>query len=328
MKYSRKINNYLYKLVIVLFVVTNPSVESTFTKTFLAIQKPLNAKSIDWTLIYETKPDNNTSHSLEESVWRVKDRAGYASAFMIHPSGYLLTNSHVVSDYIDDNSRIISSEYLGQNHYVDVISNNYCGDLALLKVTGDIHMPFPFLNISNHPTNPHVKQKITIAGYIDGKFKTKSGMTSKDPTKAINIKYGLKKWWYVNAYLGPGSSGGPMLNPHGEVIGVIAIGNSYTNKQLGPTIYDSIDDINLMLTQNEVNFHGIQLLKHNKSEIKSISPNSFAQNIGLKEGDTFQKINNKEFKELTHVGQLCNSMRSNEPKFEVLRNDKLVSLPK
>jgi tetratricopeptide (TPR) repeat protein len=135
---------------------------------------------------------------------------GQGTGFFIDKKGQVVTNYHVLKE--GSRSEINTSD--GQSYPVKaVIAEDSEGDLirVLVETPGEKITPLPL-----SPGLPQVGEKIFIMGTPLGLEKTVSdGIVS-----AIREIPGFGKIIQVTAPISPGSSGSPVLNMKGEVIGV------------------------------------------------------------------------------------------------------------
>jgi tetratricopeptide (TPR) repeat protein len=139
------------------------------------------------------------------------ERLGQGTGFFIAKNGDLITNSHVL--HKASRSRIKLSS--GQEYEVKgVVAEDPDGDLVRLSV--DI----PEEKVSPLPvrsTLPRVGEKVVVIGTPLGLDQTVSdGIVS-----AIRDFPGFGKILQMTAPISPGSSGSPVLNMKGEVVGVV-----------------------------------------------------------------------------------------------------------
>ena len=136
--------------------------------------------------------------------------AGQGSGFFIDPDGGIITNRHVLEGA--SRADVITSE--GKVYTVQkVVSEDVEGDLILvsLDLKGDKAQP---LIVSSKI--PEVGERIIAIGTPLGLEKTVSdGIVS-----AVREIPGFGKIIQVTAPISPGSSGGPVVNMRGEVIGI------------------------------------------------------------------------------------------------------------
>jgi len=135
---------------------------------------------------------------------------GYGSGFFINPRGHLVTNYHVLSRAAKaeiktfDGRRYPINQVLAANPKLD-----------LIKVTAALPAGPPgYLSIS--PTQPRLGEQVIVLGSPLGLDQTVSdGIVS-----GIRRLPGLGELMQISAPISPGSSGGPVLNVKGEVLGV------------------------------------------------------------------------------------------------------------
>ena len=134
---------------------------------------------------------------------------GLGSGFFVDANGLIVTNYHVIKGAEFATARLSS----GATLFLDgVVATDPNGDLALLKVSGG---GFPCLK-NAEPALPRIGSAVYAIGNPRGLENTfSSGMVSGHR----EISQGLKVI-QVTAPISPGSSGGPLLNASGEVVGV------------------------------------------------------------------------------------------------------------
>ncbi|MCE5276974.1 MAG: tetratricopeptide repeat protein [Planctomycetaceae bacterium] len=134
---------------------------------------------------------------------------GLGSGFFVDAGGLIVTNFHVIKGAEFAAVRLSS----GATLFVDgVVATDPDGDLALLKVSGS---GYPCLALSKGGL-PKVGAAVFAIGNPQGLENTfSSGMVSGHR----EIKAGMPAI-QVTAPISPGSSGGPLLNAGGEIVGV------------------------------------------------------------------------------------------------------------
>jgi len=133
---------------------------------------------------------------------------GHGSGFFISKKGYLLTNEHVVREANFVKVQLATGrEILG-----DVIKVNSKRDVALIKVEESKVMALPIkngeLNIGN--------EVYAIGSPLAEDLKTS---VSKGIISAYRVRDNLK-YIQSDVTILPGSSGGPLLDENGNVVGV------------------------------------------------------------------------------------------------------------
>lgn len=132
---------------------------------------------------------------------------GLGSGFRIS-GGRFVTNAHVVAgasrvEIFDDTGAL-----LGIARSADMLSTTV--DLAILPSVGP---QAPYLSLSR--MSPAVGEQVIVIGAPEGLTNTVS-----DGIVSAQRKIGTRQLLQISAPISPGSSGGPVLNSHGEVVGV------------------------------------------------------------------------------------------------------------
>lgn len=169
-------------------------------------------------------------------TYRVRDRGNFASrstrsphsqgsGFIIDADGYIATNRHVVegSDIID----IIFNN--GSQAEAEIVQSDPRLDLAVLKVASTDLPAVAFGDTANIRVNQWVfavGNPFGLANY-DGRVSITYGVISalgRQMTQRLvgdsNIEY-YGNMIETSAAINPGSSGGPLFNIRGEVIGIV-----------------------------------------------------------------------------------------------------------
>ena len=135
---------------------------------------------------------------------------GQGTGFFVDPSGHVITNHHVLRGAF----RADVKTYIGKVYSVrNVLAEDEMGDLIRVSVemVGD---PFPPLSVSS--LLPEVGEHIIVIGTPLGLEKTVSdGIVS-----AVREIPNFGQIVQLTAPISPGSSGSPVLNMKGEVIGI------------------------------------------------------------------------------------------------------------
>lgn len=148
---------------------------------------------------------------------------GLGSGFFIHPSGYILTNNHVVLHA--ENIRILTSK--GADYGVIVVARDPAHDLALLKVQPRASRDFSVLPLGNSDDveagdtviavgNPLGLGHTVTAGIISQTFRNLMTDQTADGPQVELIQ--------TDTAINPGSSGGPLITMTGAVVGVNTAG--------------------------------------------------------------------------------------------------------
>ncbi len=141
-----------------------------------------------------------------------EDMKALGSGFIIDPSGYVVTNEHV----IDDAAEIQVTLNNGKDFPAKVIGIDKKTDLALLKVSAPT--PLPYVSFGNSDT-ARVGDWVLAVGNPFGLGGTvTTGIVS---ARGRDIHSGpFDDFLQIDASINRGNSGGPTFNLAGEVIGV------------------------------------------------------------------------------------------------------------
>jgi S1-C subfamily serine protease len=141
---------------------------------------------------------------------------GTGSGFILNPNGEILTNNHVVSG---GSGRLTVTLADKKTYRARVLWNDPRNDLAMIRIESGRKLPFLKLGDSDALV---VGQKVLAIGNpfgLDGTLTT--GIVSS-LGRTIEPEEGqrLEGMIQTDAAINPGNSGGPLLDSHGNVIGI------------------------------------------------------------------------------------------------------------
>ena len=151
------------------------------------------------------------------------------SGFVLDRDGHILTNNHVV----ESAQRILVTLSTGQEYEAERVGADPINDMAVVRIKAPPEMlvPVRFADSSN--------LKVGMKVYAIGNpFGLQSTMTtgiisSLDRTLPVTMARSIKSVIQIDAAINPGNSGGPLLNSHGEVIGINTAIASKTGQNSG-----------------------------------------------------------------------------------------------
>jgi len=170
---------------------------------------------------------NITSIVYQENFFmQVFPSKGTGSGFIINESGQILTNNHVVNG-----SQSLTVTLADKKQYkAKIIGTDPRNDLALIQISADRKLPFLRLGDSD---GLQVGQKVLAIGNpfgLEGTLTT-GIVSSLGRSLASESERPLEDLIQTDAAINPGNSGGPLLDSHGDVIGInTAI---YGNQSMG-----------------------------------------------------------------------------------------------
>jgi S1-C subfamily serine protease len=154
---------------------------------------------------------------------------GQGSGFIIDKQGHILTNYHVVGDA----AQVEVTLHNKKTYRATVIGRDRGHDLAVVQIHGPDVVPA----LLGDSSSLQVGQKVFAIGNpfgLSGTM-TRGIISSLRPIRSPEGAY-IEEAIQTDAAINPGNSGGPLLNGHGEVIGInsmIATGGSNQSAGIG-----------------------------------------------------------------------------------------------
>jgi serine protease Do len=253
---------------------------------------------------------------------RKRRQQGAGSGFIISNEGHILTNNHVVENAEDitvtlaDNSTV-KAELVGADPQSDV---------ALIKIDVDETLPTVPLGDSDKLDvgewviaigNPFGLNQTVTVGVVSAKGRSRVGINE------------YEDFIQTDAAINPGNSGGPLLNIHGEVVGINSALYSRTGGYMGigfaipinmaksiesqlqefgkvtrGWLGVGIQDIDEQLAQS------FNLPDSNGILVTEVHPDTPAEKGGIKEGDVIVKLDNEA---VADVAELRNGIAMTSP---------------
>lgn len=172
--------------------------------------------------------------------------AGAGSGFVVDPRGYLLTNAHVV-----EGARAVSVRFSsGATREAEVVGTDRGNDLALLKV--DLPEGVPVAPLGDSERVEVGEVAIAIGSPFGLEQTVTQGIVSAvHRTWAPGSGRVRRNLLQTDAPINPGSSGGPLLNASGEVIGVTSMIESPVRGNVGVGFAVPINTARRVLPQLE-----------------------------------------------------------------------------
>jgi S1-C subfamily serine protease len=151
----------------------------------------------------------------QDFFFRIFPEKGTGTGFIINPDGEILTNLHVVAENSGELSVTLSDKKVLKAKVLGFDKRN---DLALIKVSAGRKLPTLRLGDSDHLV---VGQKVLAIGNpftFEGTLTT--GIVSSLGRNIETEERQLEGMIQTDAAINPGNSGGPLLDSHGNVIGI------------------------------------------------------------------------------------------------------------
>ncbi|HEY4112150.1 trypsin-like peptidase domain-containing protein [Puia sp.] len=234
------------------------------------------------------------------------------SGVIISNDGYIVTNNHVV-DGADDVTVTLSNR---KSFKAKVVGTDPASDLAVVKIDAQ---NLPFLLYGNSD-EVKVGQWVLAVGYpLTLETTVTAGIVSaKGRTLDINRRQSLspvESFIQTDAAVNPGNSGGPLINPAGQLIGINSAIASPTGSYAGYSftipvniVKKVVNDIMKFGTPQRA-YLGISYPRDDMSDdqkkennikdgdgvyVWTVTPDGPAAHAGLKQGDLITKLNGEE----------------------------------
>src|SRR5579859_7822106 len=214
---------------------SRPPAEATrpvadFSNSFVSIAEHVTAAVVSITTSREPKVANDprmrgrVPPGLEDffqqfGTPRVEPQEASGSGFIVTKDGYILTNNHVVADadrmtVTLDDQRVFKARVIGRDPTTDVaVIKIDANDLPVVSLGDDDHAKVGewVLAIGN----PLGLRETVTAGILSAK-----GRDGGDLRGLLPSKYAVSDFLQTDAAINPGNSGGPLVDGHGDVIGI------------------------------------------------------------------------------------------------------------
>jgi serine protease Do len=150
-----------------------------------------------------------------------RPRQGQGSGFIISTNGYIVTNNHVVEEATRLTVRLLD----GRSYPAEVVGRDPNTDIAVIKIEAQ-DLPAARIGTSEsvrigewvlaigNPLGEAFSFTVT-AGIVSGRGRRLQGLQA-----GPGPNYTIHDFIQTDAAINPGNSGGPLVNIHGEVIGV------------------------------------------------------------------------------------------------------------
>lgn len=238
---------------------------------------------------------------------------GQGSGFIISQDGFILTNNHVVEEA--DNITVRLSDE--REFKAKLIGTDPQTDVALIKIQDSGQLPTVKLGNSDLLEvgewviaigNPFGLNQTVTVGVVSAKGRNRVGINE------------YESFIQTDAAINPGNSGGPLLNTHGEVVGINSALFSRTGGYMGigfaipinmvKAIEDQLQQkgkvtrgwLGVAIQDVDENLAKSFDLKETKGILVSqIQPDSPALSAGLKQGDVIMRLNDVALKDVSDL---------------------------
>jgi serine protease Do len=266
---------------------------------------------------------------------------GLGSGVIISPDGYIVTNNHVIDGAVDirvtlTDRRILPAKLVGADPLTD---------LAVIKIDGS-NLPSVPLGDS---TQLHPGQTVLAFGNPLGfQFTVTRGIVSALNRPNLSAdRRSPGQFIQTDAAINPGNSGGPLVNAHGEVVGIntflvsetggfSGMGFAIPTQIVKPTVdnlikYGKVSHGYIGIGISDVTpeeAHFFHVNNASGAVITQVEPNSPGAKAGLKVGDVVTELNGKP---VADAGELQVEVGEQQPgttlHLKALRDGNSVEVP-
>lgn len=239
-------------------------------------------------------PVNGDLYTMAPSENRVN---GMGTGIIIDPRGYIVTNQHVVEDV--NLIRVRLSD--GTSTMATVVARSQQVDIALLKI--NTNRPLPTMPLGTAKDLMVGETVIAIGNAYGYEHTVSRGIVSavkRDVRLNKEIEY--RSLIQTDASINPGNSGGPLVNIHGNLIGVnVAIRAGAQGIGFAIPVDTMIEVVTDMLRKERQRTASVGLTYRDEVQstkegavrqvlVESVTTRSPAEESGLRRGDSIVSI--------------------------------------
>lgn len=307
--------------------ITDGELLDAYSNTVVRVAREVS-EAVVQIKVKKDKPTNNR---------RRPGAAGGGSGFLISSDGFIVTNSHVVSEA----KSIEIALQDGRQFKGHVMGNDPATDIAVVQISGDHLSTISFADSSRLQVgqlaiaigNPYGFQYSLTAGVVSAlgrSLRSENGRLIDDVIQ-------------TDAALNPGNSGGPLVNSNGKVIGVntavilpaqglcFAVASNLAAYVVGKLIqHGKVRRGFLGIAGQQTRLHPRLLQRYQLSKptgvlIQNVEADSPAYNKELKKGDLLMRFNDEEIGSIDALHRLLGESTIGKViRLKVLRNGKEV----
>ena len=239
------------------------------------------------------------------------------TGFFISTDGYIVTNNHVIA------GGVAIKVYIGEerNSYkAKVIGSSECDDIAIIKIDLPVGGAFYF---DFADSSPVLGEDILTIGFPRGdeEITYLDGIVSKEKSDGSNRWSSIDYAFEHTSEILPGSSGGPIINENGEVVGI-----AYQIKPFGENVVFGTQEYGIpsVVVKNTIseilnnNFLGTFGIDGEQFEglglyVHSVEPGSPFDQAKFDGGELITSINNFDMTKEKTMEIYCNAIKTRGP---------------
>jgi serine protease Do len=267
---------------------------------------------------------------------------GIGSGVIVSPNGYIITNNHVVEGATEirvtlSDRRIMTAKLVGTDPLTD---------LAVIKIDGT---NLPNIPMGNSAALKPGQTVLAFGNPFGMRFTVTRGIVSalNRPNPYSDDARKPGQFIQTDAAINPGNSGGPLVNAHGEVVGIntflispsgsfSGMGFAIPTQIVQPTVdsiirFGKVEHARMGVGISDVtpeNSKFFELKDNTGAVITQVEPDSPGAKAGLKVGDVITQLDGQK---VSDAGQLQMEVGQKRPDtridLQVMRDGKSVSVP-
>ncbi len=216
------------------------------------------------------------------------------SGFIVHESGFIVTNAHVVGRTTD--VKVIFAD--NRTEPAEIVAVDPEHDLAVLKI--DAKSPLPHLHLGRSDDLMIGETVIAIGNPLGLQHSVTTGIVSAlDRELKFSQRATYSGLIQTDAAINPGNSGGPLLNINGDLIGInTAIRGDAQNVGFAipvDRLWELLPSMLDIEKRQRVKF-GLAV-NGPDGRVTSVRPNSPAQKAGIEAGDRVVEFNKQPIRD-------------------------------
>src|SRR5215469_9280106 len=146
------------------------------------------------------------------------------SGFIIVPTGYIVTNQHVVERAADLKIHVTTND--GKTYSAHYIAGDDKNDLAFIKINAQTD--FPFVNLDNISPNLLGETVMVVGNAVGYGSSISRGVLSAVKRNITVDETDYKDLVQTDAAINPGNSGGPVIDLSGRLVGIASAKMAFT----------------------------------------------------------------------------------------------------
>ena len=263
------------------------------------------------------------------------------SGFIVDPSGYIVTNEHVVQRAAELKISVTTND--GKTYSARYIAGTEQADLAFLKI--DSKDPLPFISATDLSPNLLGETVLVLGNPLGyGSSVARGILSAKNRTVAVaDVEY--RNLIQTDAAINPGNSGGPVVDISGKLVGVSSVKMAYTPQGVptqgigfaipGETVREKVAEFKKIALENKTakpkdpgtsrarRLFGLQLqdLTEKLAEslgleagagvlITDVDPRTPGDNAGMKRGLVIYEVGRYQVSSAQQVEDLLNTVNA------------------